>query len=135
MRIRRLAAMAVAVVSLAGLAACSGASASNPPAGATGSTCGTTRTGANVPVVIKVAKGRVNCAAAMKTESGYATAIKEGKVPGNGGGAPVAVGSWTCEGYATPDVLRTGNASECHEGGAEIVAVIALPSSATSSGS
>lgn len=124
-----------ALVVASGLAAatvtgCSSAPVSTAPApGAVGSTCGTTRTGANVPVVIKVAKGSVNCTAAMSIEKGYAALLKDGKVQGNGGGAPVAVNGWTCQGYPTPEVLKTGNASECRTGGDEVVAVIQLPSS------
>lgn len=131
MTIRRLTALAVASASLAGLTACS-ASAHTASPGATGTTCGTTRTGANVPVVIKVAKGTVNCAAAMRVENGYAAAIRSGKLTGNGGGAPMNVDGWTCQGYSTPDVLRTGNASECHTTSAEVVAVVELPSSSAS---
>jgi hypothetical protein len=131
MTIRRLVALAAAGASLAGVAACS-ASAHIAPPGATGSTCGTTRTGANVPVVIKVAKGSVSCAAVMRVESGYAAVIKDGNLTGNGGGAPVQVSGWTCQGYPTPEVLRTGNASECHTASAEVVAVVELPSSSGS---
>jgi hypothetical protein len=112
------------------LAACSGAAAHAAPSpGAAGSTCGRTRTGANVPVVIKVTKGSVDCATVMSVESGYAKLIKTGKVPGNGGGAPVRVSGWTCQGYPTPQVLRTGSTSECHTAAAEVVAVLELPSS------
>ena len=132
MTIRRLAALAAAGASLAGVAACSASAHTAPPPGATGSTCGTTRTGANVPVVIKVTKGTVSCPAVMRVESGYATLIKEGRLPGNGGGAPVNVSGWACQGYPTPQVLRTGNASECHTASAEVVAVVELPSSSGS---
>jgi hypothetical protein len=107
-----------------GLAACS----SGPGTASAGASCGTTRTGANVPVVIKVLKGTVDCGTAMSVEQGYATMISKGDVRGNGGGAPVTVQGWTCQGYPTPEVLRTGNASECHTGSAEVVAVLALPS-------
>jgi hypothetical protein len=129
---RHLMASTMAAAGLVGLlAACSSASAarSSPPPGTPGSSCGTTRTGANVPVVIKVTKGTVTCSAVLSVENGYATMIKTGKVHGNGGGAPVQVNGWTCQGYPTPEVLRTGNASECHTGSAEVVAVLALPSS------
>jgi hypothetical protein len=105
-----------------GLAACSSSTAS------AGATCGSTRTGANVPVVIKVLKGSVDCGTVMNVEQSYATMISQGDVHGNGGGAPVSVNGWTCQGYPTPQVLRTGNASECHTGSAEVVAVLALPS-------
>lgn len=133
MTIRRLVALAAAGASLAGVAACSAsASAHSAAPGSTGTTCGTTRTGANVPVVIKVTKGSVSCPDVMRVESGYATVIKDGKVPGNGGGAPVRVNGWTCQGYPTPEVLQTGNASECHTASAEVVAVVELPSSSGS---
>lgn len=129
MMIRRMAALAVAGMSLAGLAACSASAHATRQSGTAGSTCGTTRTGANVPVIIKIAKGSVSCDAAMSVEKGYAAAVKHGELTGNGGGAPLKVGAWTCQGYQTPDVLRTGNASECHTASAEVLAVVELPSS------
>jgi putative hemolysin len=110
---------------LASLAACSSA----PAPGATGTSCGTTRTAANVLVDIRVAKGTANCASVMRAEQGYATMISEGEVRGNGGGAPVTVDGWTCMGYTTPVALRTGDTSECHTATAEVVAVLVLPSS------
>ncbi len=116
---------AVVAVAGAGLAACSSAAAA---AGAPGTSCGTTRTAANVPVVIKVAKGTVDCAAVLHVEDTYAAMMRAGEVPGNGGGAPVTVNGWTCQGYPTPQVLRTGDASQCHTASAEVVAVLALPS-------
>ena len=64
----------------------------------------------------------------MRVEQGYATLLKQGDIQGNGGGAPVTVNGWTCQGYPTPQVLRTGAASECHTATAEVVAVLALPS-------
>ena len=130
MTIRHLAAGATAAASLAGLAGCA-ASAHTVSPGAAGTTCGTTRTGANVPVIIKVAKGTVNCATAMSVQKGYAADVREGKLTGNGGGAPVTVGGWTCQGYPTPEVLRTGNASECHTATAGFVAVIDLSSASS----
>lgn len=123
-RARRWLAVAVGGVALSGLVACSSAAGG----GATGSSCGTTRTGANVPVVIKVAKGTVDCTTVMHVEQGYAAMIKDGAVPGNGGGAPVIVDGWTCQGYPTPQVLQTGDASECHTASAEVVAILQLPS-------
>jgi len=101
-----------------------GCSAAQAPAGAT---CGTTRTAAGVPVVIKVAMGSVNCKTAMQVENEYAARIRNGQVRGNGGGAPVVVDGWTCQGYNTPEVLSTGNASQCHDGGTTILAVLAVP--------
>ena len=106
------------------LAGCS----SGPAPGTTGTTCGHTRTAVNVPVVIMVARGSVDCATALRVEAGYAAAIKAGDLQGNGGGAPVAVDGWTCESYPTQEVLRTGNASECHTASTEVVAVLSLSS-------
>lgn len=108
------------------LAAClvTGCSSGQATAGAT---CGSTHTAAGVPVVIKVAKGSVNCTTAIRVEDKYAAMVRDGQVPGNGGGAPVVVSGWTCQGYDTPDVLRTGNASQCHSGGNAILAVLPVP--------
>ena len=103
--------------------ACSSAS----PTAGTGATCGSTQTAAGVPVIIKVAKGSVNCQTAMQVENAYAAKIKDGQMPGNGGGAPVLVSGWTCQGYNTPEVLSTGNASQCHTGSAAILAVLPDP--------
>ena len=100
-----------------------GCSSAQPTAGV-GATCGSTHTAAGVPVIIKVAKGSVNCQTAMQVENEYAAKIKAGQVPGNGGGAPVVVSGWTCQGYNTPEVLSTGNASQCHTGSAAILAVL-----------
>jgi len=121
-------ALTAAVLSVAGLASLEGCS-SAPAPGATGTSCGSTRTAANVLVDIRVAKGTANCAAVMRAEQGYATMISRGEVRGNGGGAPVTVDGWTCEGYATPVALQTGDTSECHTATAEVVAVLVLPSS------
>jgi hypothetical protein len=106
------------------LAGCGSAAAAGAGPGAS---CGTTHTAANVPVVIKVAKGTVNCGTALQVENEYAAKIRDGQVQGNGGGAPVAVQGWTCQGYPTPEVLSTGNASQCHTASAAIVAVLPVP--------
>jgi len=98
-----------------------------------GQVCGTTRTGANVPVIIKVTTGSVSCATALGIENSYAAMIKQGDLKGNGGGAPLTVSGWTCQGYPTPHVLQTGTTSECHTASAEVVAVLDLPSSSPSS--
>lgn len=121
----------VGVALLLGIAACSSGQAAS---GATGTSCGSTRTGANVPVVIKVVKGTVDCGSVLSVENSYAALIKNNDVPGNGGGAPVKVSGWTCQGYPTPEVLRTGYASQCHTGSAEVVAVLALPSAGSTGG-
>ena len=104
---------------------------SRPAAGAgPGASCGTTRTAADVTVIIKVAKGTVDCGTALRVENEYAAKIRAGQVLGNGGGAPVAVSGWTCQGYPTPEVLSTGTASQCHTSSAAIVAVLAAPAPA-----
>ncbi|MEP7025462.1 MAG: hypothetical protein ABJB47_17030 [Actinomycetota bacterium] len=89
--------------------------------------CGTTKTAANVPVQVEVHRGGVPCGVAMGIERAYATAIEAGQEPGNGGGGPVQVKGWTCRGFTTPVVLRTGNASKCVKGKAEILAVLPTP--------
>jgi hypothetical protein len=111
---------------VAGLLAGCGSAGAGP-----GASCGTTHTAANVPVVVKVAKGTVNCGTALQVENEYAAKIRDGQVQGNGGGAPVAVGGWTCQGYPTPEVLSTGNASQCHTASAMIVAVLPVPTPAS----
>src|ERR1700755_391777 len=110
------------VASAALLAGCSSGSAG------AGTTCGSTHTAAGVPVVIKVARGSVSCRTAVSVENAYTARVKDGQVRGNGGGAPVTVSGWTCQGYTTPEVLSTGNASRCRNGRTEILAVLAVPS-------
>ena len=117
---------------LAGGAGLLAGCASAPAAGAgPGASCGTTRTAANVPVIIKVTKGTVNCGTALRVENEYAAEIRAGQVHGNGGGAPVTVDGWTCQGFPTPEVLSTGNASQCHTSTAAIVAVLPVPTPGT----
>jgi hypothetical protein len=123
----------VIAAGLAGLAAACLAACSSGPASDAGTTCGTTRTGGGVPVQIKIAKGDVDCGTAMRVENKYATMVRNGQVPGNGGGAPVTVDGWTCQGYLTPEILRTGDASHCHTSSAEILAVLPAPASSPTS--
>ena len=89
--------------------------------------CGTTRTAANVPVNIQVKRGQVSCPTALKVERAYAAAILAGQAPGAGGGGPVQVNGWTCEGFTTPVVLQTGQASKCVQDGNEILAILPAP--------
>jgi hypothetical protein len=119
------------LVALCGLGACllAGCSSGQATAGP-GATCGSTHTAAGVPVVIKVAKGSVNCRTALRVENEYAAKVRDGQVRGNGGGAPVTVSGWTCQGFTTPVVLSTGNASQCHSGGTTILAVLPAPGAA-----
>jgi hypothetical protein len=113
------------------LAACS-ATASSGSASASG-TCGTTRTAANVPIIIKVGQGSVSCGTAMRVENSYAAAVRSGKIRGNGGGSPVAVSGWTCQGFPTPEVLRTGQTSACRTHGAEVLAILPPPTGTAAS--
>jgi hypothetical protein len=118
---------ASAALLASGMGALAGCGAAAPPGAGPGTSCGTTHTAADVPVIVKVAEGTVNCATAMRVENDYAAVIRAGHVRGNGGGAPVVVNGWTCQGYPTPEVLSTGNASQCHTSGAAIVAVLPVP--------
>jgi hypothetical protein len=135
---------AVAVVALAVLTACAaagcgpahgtapgpGAQGGSQPAtgGAPATRCGTARTPAGVPVVIEVRPGPAGCRAVMAVERAYTRAVAAGKVHGNGGGAPVTINGWVCQGFNTPEVLATGHTSACHKNGTEILAILPSPS-------
>jgi hypothetical protein len=130
----RLAASACrAVLAVGLLALAAGCGSPGSTAATTGGTpgtatpCGMTRTAANVPVNIQVARGQVSCATAMTVERDYARYIAAGKAPGNGGGGPVRILGWTCQGFPTPVVLKTGQASKCVQGGVEILAILPAP--------
>jgi hypothetical protein len=112
------------LASMTALAGCGSAAAAGAGPGAS---CGTTRTAANVPVIVKIAKGTVDCGTAVRVENQYASVIRSGQVRGNGGGAPVMVSGWTCQGYPTPEVLSTGDTSLCRTSSAAIVAVLPVP--------
>jgi hypothetical protein len=129
----RLAASACPAALAAGLLAlAAGCGSPGSPTATTGGAgtatpCGMTRTAANVPVNIQVARGQVSCATAMTVERDYARYIAAGKAPGNGGGGPVRILGWTCQGFPTPVVLKTGQASKCVQGGVEILAILPAP--------
>lgn len=136
----RAAATVAAATAIAVLAAgCGGATGkSHPAAAATADqlpppreTCGTSHTAINVPVIIEVEKGSASCPLAMRIQAGYNGLVRAGRVPGNGGGAPVQVDGWTCQGTDTTTTVQTGEASECHKGATEIVAVLKLQGQAT----
>jgi hypothetical protein len=80
-----------------------------------------------VPVIIEVTKGDVGCSTALSIETSYAALIKNGDVRGTGGGAPVTISGWTCQGYSTPQILQTGDTSQCHTATAQILAVLPVP--------
>jgi hypothetical protein len=98
-------------------------------------TCGTTRTAVNVPVIIEVEKGAAACSLAMRIQDAYTDEVRAGRVRGTGGGAPVQVDGWTCQGEDTPTIVQTGEASECHRDGTQIVAVLNLQAAPSPSGS
>lgn len=138
-----LAASAAVAVATTALAAGCGSS-SGPPHGSASpvpaatqlapprATCGTSHTAADVPVVMEVEKGSVACQVAMQIQDSYAALIRAGKVGGNGGGAPVKVDGWTCQGADTTTAVQNGEASACTKDGAEIVAVLKLGNSSGS---
>jgi len=120
---------ALAVALLALTAGCGSHSSPAAVSGTstTATPCGMTRTAANVPVNIQVERGQVSCATALVVERDYAKAVAEGKAPGNGGGGPVKILGWTCQGFTTPQVLKTGQASKCVQGSEEILAILPAP--------
>jgi hypothetical protein len=121
-------ALCLATMLMAGTLALTGcASGAQPTAGGGATDCGTSHTAANVPVEVTVEHGQVSCAVALAVENDYAKAIRAGKVQGNGGGAPVLVGGWTCQGFPTPELLKTGNTSKCVKSGTEILAILQPP--------
>jgi hypothetical protein len=98
-------------------------------------TCGTTRTAVNVPVIIEIEEGTAACSLAMRIQDAYTAAVRAGRVRGNGGGAPVRVDGWTCQGEDTPTIVQTGEASQCRRGRTKIVAVLNLKAAPASPGS
>ncbi len=127
----RAALAAAAVLLAAGCSSSPGAAgnggSASGPASADVKSCGTTRTAANVPVQVQVQHGQASCATAMSVEHAYAKAILDGRAPGNGGGGPVNINGWTCRGFDTPEVLKTGQASKCVKDGIEILAILPAP--------
>lgn len=113
--------------------AAASSAAQSPMPAATGLKCGTGKTAAGVPVTVEVGRGPVGCPTAMTIEHAYAAALASGKAPGNGGGGPVSIKGWVCQGFDTPQILRTGDASKCSKGPSEILAVLAMPSGSASS--
>ena len=136
-RSRPVAAPVAALLALGAVAGCSGkpvaATTSTPGGDSSAIRCGTGHTAAGVPVEIEVGHGPVACRVALAIERDYVRAFSSGKVPGNGGGAPVTIRGWVCQGFNTPEVLSTGRASACHKGSAEILAVLPTPSASASS--
>ena len=113
---------AVAIVCVLALAGCGGGTKAN--AASRVQSCGTSKTAAKVPVQVEIYRGTVSCSVAMKVEKSYAEAIVSGHAPGNGGGGPVAVSGWTCQGFPTPELLKTGDVSKCTKDGTEIIEIL-----------
>jgi hypothetical protein len=125
----------LAVLVTAAAAGCgnSGAAGQGPATRARVTACGTAKTAAAVPVKIEVITGQLACTTARAVERAYAAAIRSGQAPGNGGGGPVKIRGWTCQGFATPIVLQTGKASKCVRDGVEILEILPpVPSPSTS---
>jgi hypothetical protein len=120
--------LCLAAVLIACTLALAGCGHASPANSATVKNCGTSRTAANVPIEVEVNHGQVSCAVALTVEASYAKAIVDGKAPGNGGGGPVPVNGWTCQGFPTPELLKTGDASKCARDGTEILAILKTPS-------
>lgn len=131
---RTRAGIAVALAGLLALVAGCGPGVASPGSAnnVSATKCGTGKTAADVPVKIEVIRGNTTCATALTIERAYADAIRSGRAPGNGGGGPVQVKGWTCHGFATPKVLKTGYASECRLGGNTILAILMLTQSPSS---
>lgn len=140
---RAVAASTLAVLAASAVAGCGASPGKQGAAGAGGGSgpttasapatnCGTVRTAAGVPVDVEVS-GQASCAEAMAVERDYTRALASGRVPGNGGGAPVHIHGWVCQGYDTPQVLSTGHASACRKQGMRILAVLPSPSASPSS--
>jgi hypothetical protein len=120
---RLAASLGLAIVVMAGTLALSSCGGTKSNA-ASIQDCGTSRTAANVPVEVKIYRGTVSCSVAMSVEKGYAKAIEDGHVPGNGGGAPVTISGWICQGFSTPQLLKTGDTSKCARKGTEILEIL-----------
>jgi hypothetical protein len=123
----------IALVLLLTAAAGCSHSGSPSPGAAKVTSCGAAKTAADVPVKVEVARGHVACSTAKAVEADYAEAIRSGKAPGNGGGGPVKVKGWICQGFATPIVLHTGKASKCVRDGDEILEILPPPPSPSAS--
>jgi hypothetical protein len=91
--------------------------------------CGTAYTAAQVAVDVMVPNGTITCQTALRIQRDYSRKLTSGAAPGNGGGGPVPVDGWVCQGYPTPQVLRTGRASQCHRGAVTFYAVLPAPAS------
>jgi hypothetical protein len=128
-RMRLAGSLCIAVAALlSGVAVAGCGGGGSPRAAASPQACGTGRTAANVPVEIEIDRGQASCAVALSVEQAYAAAIVAGRAPGNGGGGPVTVNGWQCQGFPTPELLKTGDVSKCDKDSTQILAVLSSSS-------
>src|ERR1700735_1328 len=83
------------------------------------------------------AGGVAGCAAsrtAMPVENSYAALIRAGGLRGNGGGAPVSIRGWTCQGYTSVEIAQTERVSACVKGSAQIFTALPPTQPSTSTG-
>ncbi|HET7018685.1 MAG TPA: hypothetical protein VFI65_32500 [Streptosporangiaceae bacterium] len=121
MRVGQLAVLALVLTLAVG---CGGGPSSTKTTTAKVTPCGKAKTAANVPISIEIVKGQFSCQTALAIEKKYDLAVQAGHAPGNGGGGPIKVDGWTCQGFSTPVVLHTGKASKCVKGPDEILALL-----------
>jgi hypothetical protein len=135
---RRTALLVAAILAPVLMAGCGSAHAARTGSGlsgaeaSTGESCGQSFSAGHVPVTLEVDAGTVPCAQAEQVESTYNHDLTAGLAPGNGGGGPVRVDGWTCQGFPTPHVLQTGEVSKCARNGNEFDALLASPSASPS---
>lgn len=133
---RRVAQLIAALSAMALAAGCASAHAarvgSKTSGVVAGGSCGQAYSAGHVPVILKVSAGTVLCSQAQQVESAYNQDILAGRAPGNGGGGPVRVDGWTCQGLPTPRVLQTGEVSTCAKDGNRFAVVLASPTPAPS---
>ena len=101
------------------IAGCAASGTATPDAAAT---CGHTLTAVNIAVMIKIGRGPVTCPTAMTVENSYSAVVRSGELRGNGGGAPVSVHGWTCQGYTSAEIAQNNRVSVCAKGDEEIFA-------------
>jgi hypothetical protein len=118
----------IALAAIVAAVTVAGCGVGAPKAAASAQACGSGKTAANVPIEVEVDHGQVSCSVALTVEKAYAAAVVAGQAPGNGGGGPVTVNGWKCQGFPTPELLKTGDVSKCGKDGMQILAILKSPS-------
>ena len=111
-----------------------GCAASGTTTSDAAATCGRTLTGVDITVVVRIGRGSVSCPTAMTVERSYAALIRAGGLRGNGGGAPVSIRGWTCQGYTSAEIAQTERVSACVKGSAQIFTALPPTQPSTSTG-